>query len=133
MVIQKKRYEKIRKDTKRYEKCFYQKKTLLLRKSFFLKKRKDCRESFTFLGFSITLLLKNKQYKVKIVPSSENQLVFFQLVRTIISSNRSISTYELINKLRPVVIGWANYLRGVWIHFFKTISSLLSNDSPLGV
>ena len=72
---------------------------------------KDCRESFTFLGFSITLVRKEKQYKVKIVPSRENQLRYLDKVRTIINYNRSISTYELINKLRPVVIGWANYFR----------------------
>jgi len=72
---------------------------------------KDCRESFTFLGFSITLVRKEKQYKVKIVPSRENQLRYLDKVRTIINYNRSLSTYELISKLQPVVIGWANYFR----------------------
>lgn len=73
---------------------------------------KDCRESFNFLGFSITLVKKNQnRYKVKIVPSRESQLCYLDKVRTIINYNRSVSTYELIGMLRPIVIGWANYFR----------------------
>ena len=73
---------------------------------------KDCRESFNFLGFTIILVKKNQgRYKVKIVPSRENQIRYLDKVRTIITRNRTISTYELISKLRPIVIGWANYYR----------------------
>ena len=72
---------------------------------------RDCRESFNFLGFNTTLVKKQGRYKVKIVPSRESQLRYLENVRTIIKNNRSVSTYELISKLRPVVIGWGNYYR----------------------
>ena len=72
---------------------------------------KDCRESFLFLGFQIILIWKNKQYRVKIVPSKNSRKRFLDNVNDIIKSNRSVSTYELISKLRPVVIGWGNYFR----------------------
>lgn len=52
--------------------------------------------------------MKDKRYKVKIVPSRENQLRYLDKLRTITNYKVSISTYELINNLRPVVIGWAN-------------------------
>lgn len=72
---------------------------------------KDCRESFLFLGFSITLVEKNKRSKVKIVPSRESKVRYLDKVRTIIKYNRTAKTYDLINKLSPIVIGWANYFR----------------------
>ena len=73
---------------------------------------KDCRESFNFLGFTIILVKKNQgRYKVKIVPSRDNQIRYLDKVRTIITRSRTISTYELIRQLRPIVIGWANYYR----------------------
>ena len=72
---------------------------------------KDCRESFFFLGFQIILVFKEKQYRVKIVPSKNSRRRFLENVHDIIKSNRSSSTYQLISKLRPVVIGWANYFR----------------------
>ena len=73
---------------------------------------KDCRSSFNFLGFTIILVKKNQgRYKVKIVPSRENQIRYLDKVRTIITSNRTLSTHELISRLRPVVIGWGNYYR----------------------
>ena len=73
---------------------------------------KDCRESFNFLGFTIILVKKNQgRYQVKIVPSRANQIRYLEKVRTIITRSRTISTYELIRQLRPIVIGWANYYR----------------------
>lgn len=73
---------------------------------------RDCRESFNFLGFTVSLVRKNTgRYNVKIVPSRESRLGFVNNVRNIIKKNRSISTYELINKLRPVVIDWGNYFK----------------------
>ena len=73
---------------------------------------RDCRESFNFLGFTIILIWTNQgPYKVKIVPSRESRLRYIDKVRTVINYNRSVSTYELISRLRPIVIGWANYFR----------------------
>lgn len=73
---------------------------------------RDCRDNFHFLGFTISLVRKNKEdYKVRIVPSRESQLAFLDKVRTIIKKSRSVSTYHLISMLRPIIIGWANYFK----------------------
>lgn len=73
---------------------------------------KDCRDNFHFLGFTISLVRKNKEdYRVRIIPSRESQLAFINKAGTIIKNSRSVSTYHLINMLRPVVIGWANYFK----------------------
>nr|AXC47253.1 hypothetical intron-encoded HNH endonuclease [Pediastrum duplex] len=74
---------------------------------------RDAREGFKFLGFQIILVRKKKadRYKVKITPSKANQLRFLTRVRGIIQSNRSISSFNLILMLRPVILGWANYFR----------------------
>lgn len=73
---------------------------------------KDCRDNFHFLGFTISLVRKNKEdYRVRIIPSRESQLAFLDKVKTIIKNSRSISTYHLINMLRPIVISWANYFK----------------------
>ena len=74
---------------------------------------RDAREGFKFLGFQIILVRKKEadRYKVKITPSKANQLRFLTHVRGIIQSNRSISSFNLILMLRPVILGWANYFR----------------------
>ena len=73
---------------------------------------RDCRDNFHFLGFTISLVRKNKEdYKVRIVPSRESQLAFLDKVRTIIKKSRSVSTYHLISMLRPIIIDWANYFK----------------------
>ncbi len=73
---------------------------------------RDCRDNFHFLGFTISLVRKNKEdYKVKIIPSRESQLAFLDKARTIIKNSRSISTYHLISRLRRIVVDWANYFK----------------------
>jgi RNA-directed DNA polymerase len=68
-------------------------------------------ESFTFLGFQITLVAKQGQYRVKITPSKENIKRLTDKTRNIIQTNKSASAYALIYLLRPVLIGWGNYFR----------------------
>ena len=87
---------------------------------------KDCRESFSFLGFQIIRIWKQKQYRVKIVPSKKSRKRFLDNVNHIIKSNRSSSSYQLISKLRPVVIGWGNEFRFCeCTDTFKTLNFLL--------
>lgn len=72
---------------------------------------RDARNSFSFLGFHITQIVRNEKYRVKITPSRESNERLFSKLRDIVQSRRSASAYELILKLRPVVIGWANYYK----------------------
>jgi len=72
---------------------------------------RDSREGINFLGFQIIMVKKQGAYKVKIVPSSKKQKAFLEKVATIIQANKASSAYDLIRKLRPVVIGWANYYK----------------------
>lgn len=67
-------------------------------------------EGFDFLGFSIITVSRGKP-RVKIYPSRKSQATLLFKVQNIIQNNRSASTYNLILKLRPVIIGWANYFR----------------------
>lgn len=68
-------------------------------------------EDFLFLGFQIIQVRKNLEYKVKIVPSKAKVVSFLQNIRDIIKKNRAASAFQLIRKLRPVIIGWANYYK----------------------
>jgi len=70
----------------------------------------DSNEGFDFLGFSIITLARVRT-KAKIYPSKRSQVTLLFEVQNIIKKNRSASTYNLILKLRPVIIGWANYFR----------------------
>lgn len=74
---------------------------------------KDVREGFLFLGFQIIMVMKPsaKKYKVKIQPSKNSQLKLLKKVKDIIARNKSVSSYELIMMLRPVILGWANYFK----------------------
>ena len=73
----------------------------------------DCREGFQFLGFQIIQVRKKTvgKYKVKIHPSRKSQKKLLEKVRNIITKGRSVSSYNLIMSLRPVIIGWANYFK----------------------
>lgn len=70
----------------------------------------DSNEGFNFLGFSIITIISGRP-RVKIYPSRKSQSTLLFKVRNIIQNNRSASAYNLILKLSPVIIGWANYFR----------------------
>lgn len=74
---------------------------------------KNARNGFLFLGFQIIQLKKmtTKMYKVKIQPSKPSQIKFLSKIRTVIQNNKASSSYLLITKLRPIIIGWANYFK----------------------
>ena len=65
---------------------------------------------FDFLGFSIITITRGRP-RIKIYPSRKSQANLLLKVRNIIQNNRSASAYNLIQTLRPVIIGWANYFR----------------------
>jgi RNA-directed DNA polymerase len=66
---------------------------------------------FDFLGFSCITLTRGSIPRAKIYPSRKSQERLLLKVRSIIQNNRSASAYNLINILRPVIIGWANYFK----------------------
>ncbi len=74
---------------------------------------RDCREGFNFLGFQIIQVKKPKigVYKVKIQPSRTIQEKLLQKIREILQRCKAISSYQLIEILRPIIIGWGNYFK----------------------
>lgn len=74
---------------------------------------RDSRNGFLFLGFQIIKVKKPTVgvYKTKIQPSKKKQVELLNKVKNIVTKNKSVSSYDLIVMLRPVIIGWANYYR----------------------
>ncbi len=71
----------------------------------------DACEGFQFLGFQCIVISRNGVYRIKISPSKNSCSKLIDKVKNILSNNKAASTYDLISKLRPVIIGWANYFR----------------------
>lgn len=74
---------------------------------------RDSRGGFKFLGFQIITVRKRHigRYKVKITPSKESRKRFLLKIRDIIQRNKSVSSFDLICMLRPLIFGWANYYK----------------------
>lgn len=68
-------------------------------------------EGITFLGFTIIQINRHGLPRYKSYPSKKAQKQLLEKVREIIQTNQSVSSYVLITKLRPVILGWANYYR----------------------
>lgn len=66
-------------------------------------------EGFDFLGQNI------RKYKGRLVikPAKRNVRRFLEKVRDIIKQNKQATAVQLINKLNPLIIGWANYHRHI--------------------
>lgn len=75
---------------------------------------RDVREGFLFLGFQVIMIrrkYRNWKYKVLIRPSTNSIKKLMDKMGLIIRRNKSSSSFDLIEKLRPVMLGWANYFR----------------------
>jgi RNA-directed DNA polymerase len=76
---------------------------------------KDVRQGFLFLGFQIIMIRRrygNRKYKVHIRPSTVNVKRVLDKVGGVIRKNKSgTSSFDLIMKIRPILVGWANYFR----------------------
>lgn len=74
---------------------------------------RDSRKGFYFLGFHIIQVRKMNagKYKVKIQPSRQSQATLLLKIRQILQNNKSTSSHALIEMLRPVILGWANYFK----------------------
>lgn len=66
---------------------------------------------FSFLGFQIIQVVKHNKYKAKITPSKNSQKLLLLKVRYIIQKSKAISSYQLIRKLRPIILEWGNYFK----------------------
>lgn len=72
---------------------------------------RNTNQGFNFLGFTCITITRSSSTRAKIYPSRASQARLLLKVRQIIINNRNTSTYNLINLLRPVIMGWANYFR----------------------
>lgn len=68
-------------------------------------------EGFNFLGFQFISIQRNNQTKIKIYPAKTSVTSIIQKIGNITRKNRSISSYDLIETLRPIILGWANYYK----------------------
>lgn len=69
---------------------------------------------FQFLGFQIIHLNQShtkNQTRTTIYPSKENVKRLLDKTRNIIQNNKSSSSFVLISKLRPILLGWGNYYK----------------------
>lgn len=68
-------------------------------------------QSFKFLGFRITSIKQGYRYRTKIVPDNENIRTVTDKTRKVIQNHKAISSYEMVERLRPILIGWGNYFQ----------------------
>lgn len=66
-------------------------------------------QGFTFLGFNIIHVTKDFKTKVLITASKESVNRLCQKVHDICKQSKSLTAYHLIERLRPITLGWANY------------------------
>ena len=71
----------------------------------------DSRKGFTFLGFRFINVVRNGVTRVKIYPSKKNQKLLIQTIGDRCRKFRSISTYSLIEFVKPIILGWGYYFR----------------------
>lgn len=83
---------------------------------------RDARQGFKFLGFQVILISRHKEYRICIKPSKDSCLRLIDRIRTVLSYSKALSSYDLVSKLRPIIIGWANYFR--YCECFNTFHKL---------
>ena len=95
------------------ELCVQETRTYLSQMSLHISEEKsalrDCREGFSFLGFQILQIKRKGKYSVKVYPTRKNQAELLLKIRSILQQGKSLSSYDLIDRLSPVIIGWARY------------------------
>lgn len=71
----------------------------------------DSNQGFNFLGFSVITHKRGKTSKCKVYPAKKNVHRIIKNIGDVCRKYRSISTYDLIDILRPKLFGWANYYK----------------------
>lgn len=64
---------------------------------------------FSFLGFRFINIVKHNKKRIKIYPEKSAVVNIKKRVSEIIKNNKAVSSFKLIQILRPVIIGWGNY------------------------
>lgn len=72
---------------------------------------KPASQGFNFLGFSIIKVRRNGKFKTLIRPSKASVLRHSKELQRVVRTNGSNFAYVLVQRLRPLVIGWCNYFR----------------------
>jgi RNA-directed DNA polymerase len=80
-----------------------------------LKDAKKClkpiNQGFDFLGFTFINVNRAGKGRAFIYPSQKSKQALLLKVRTLLQKNKAASSYVIINKLRPIILGWGNYHR----------------------
>jgi RNA-directed DNA polymerase len=71
----------------------------------------EIRYGFNFLGFRIMTLKRHGIPRTKIYPSKDAQNRITSKIKQPFKHMQAASQYDLIKKLRPIVLGWANYYK----------------------
>ncbi len=66
---------------------------------------------FSFLGFRIIAVRKNNKPKAKIYPSKKSQVRLIEKLKINFNRLKTAPQHQLIKKLRPLIMGWANYYK----------------------
>lgn len=66
---------------------------------------------FQFLGSQIICVKREGYYRAKIYPTKDAQKSIVKKVGDICRKNRAASSYQLIEMLSPVILGWGNYYK----------------------
>ena len=82
-------------------------------------------EGFEFLGWRFIHVNRNQRLRTRIYPSKKAYKQITLQIRQIMMCNRASSAYALIEKLKPVLIGWCNHHR--YVKFSKTFQKLNDN------
>jgi hypothetical protein len=64
---------------------------------------------FSFLGFRFINISRYNRMRIKIYPDKSSVINVTEKIGTFLRNNRSISTYDLIKVLKPIIAGWCNY------------------------
>eukprot|EP01025_Chloroclados_australasicus_P053935 TRINITY_DN6393_c0_g3_i5.p1 TRINITY_DN6393_c0_g3~~TRINITY_DN6393_c0_g3_i5.p1 ORF type:complete len:359 (-),score=-11.16 TRINITY_DN6393_c0_g3_i5:236-1228(-) len=64
---------------------------------------------FNFLGYRFINVVRNEKKRIKIYPEKSSIKNLVQKIGDITRKKRAVSSYDLIQILRPIIIGWGNY------------------------
>lgn len=79
-------------------------------------------KGFSFLGFRFIDIKKNGKFKLKIYPNKSSVLKLNHKIGNILRKYRSVSSYTLIQILKPIIIDWCNYYS--IYQYYETFSKL---------
>lgn len=83
-------------------------------------------EGFSFLGFRFININRYNKTRIKIYPETSAVRKVIKTIGDLSRSNRSISSYDLIMRLKPIISGWCNYYSiSECSHTFKVLDHLL--------